>query len=106
MYDAVTEEAKNSDIIIKAAAVADYTPLNVSDNKIKKKDGDMSIDMDRTTDIIKNMAKKKTTEAINREQEVMEEKDKTGQADKSVLSKETDSCTKVVPIPVWYPIPK
>ena len=37
MYDAVTEEAKNSDIIIKAAAVADYTPLNVSDNKIKKK---------------------------------------------------------------------
>lgn len=43
MYNAVTEEAKNSDIIIKAAAVADYTPLNVSDNKIKKKDGDMSI---------------------------------------------------------------
>ena len=52
MYDAVTEEAKNSDIIIKAAAVADYTPLNVSDNKIKKKDGDMSIALKRTKDII------------------------------------------------------
>ena len=59
MYDAVTEEAKNSDIIIKAAAVADYTPLNVSDNKIKKKDGDMSIALKRTKDIIGTLGEHK-----------------------------------------------
>ena len=59
MYDAVTEEAKNSDIIIKAAAVADYTPLNVSDNKIKKKDGDMSIPLERTPDILGTIGPRK-----------------------------------------------
>ena len=59
MYNAVTEEAKNSDIIIKAAAVADYTPLNVSDNKIKKKDGDMSIALKRTKDIIGTLGEHK-----------------------------------------------
>lgn len=52
MYDAVIEEAKDSDIVIKAAAVADYKPDKVSNNKIKKKDGDMSISLTRTKDII------------------------------------------------------
>ena len=52
MYDAVTEAAVNADIVVKAAAVADYRPSNVADEKIKKKDGDMSIQLERTDDII------------------------------------------------------
>lgn len=52
MFDAVKERALQMDIIIKAAAVADYTPVSVSDEKIKKKDGDLSLPMRRTTDIL------------------------------------------------------
>ncbi len=52
MYEAVTQNAPKADIIIKAAAVADYTPENVADNKIKKSDSDMSIALKRTQDII------------------------------------------------------
>ena len=52
MFEAVKECAPQMDIIIKAAAVADYTPFFVSDEKIKKKDGDLSLPMKRTTDIL------------------------------------------------------
>ena len=52
MYEAVTTRAPGMDIIIKAAAVADYTPAAVADNKIKKSDGDMSIPLTRTRDIL------------------------------------------------------
>lgn len=52
MYEAVTEAAANADIVVKAAAVADYRPSNVADEKIKKKDGDMYIQLERTDDII------------------------------------------------------
>ena len=52
MFDEVKERAPQMDIIIKAAAVADYTPVSVSDEKIKKKDGDLSLPMRRTTDIL------------------------------------------------------
>lgn len=52
MYEAVTCEASSHDIVIKAAAVADYTPLTFSDNKIKKADGDLSIPLRRTQDIL------------------------------------------------------
>ena len=52
MYEAVTQKAPEADIIIKAAAVADYTPAAVADNKIKKQDGDMSIPLKRTQDIL------------------------------------------------------
>lgn len=52
MFDAVTEEAENADIIIKSAAVADYRPVNVADNKIKKSDGDAKIELERTDDIL------------------------------------------------------
>lgn len=52
MFNAVTKNAENADIIIKAAAVADYTPTETADNKIKKKDGDMSISLKRTKDIL------------------------------------------------------
>lgn len=52
MYEAVTQEAPQADIIIKAAAVADYTPETVADNKIKKSDSDLSIPLRRTRDIL------------------------------------------------------
>lgn len=52
MFEAVREALPRTDILIKAAAVADYRPANVSDEKIKKKDGDMSIPLERTTDIL------------------------------------------------------
>lgn len=55
MFEAVAEYAPQSDIIIKSAAVADYTPTEVADNKIKKKDGDMSIPLKRTADILSHL---------------------------------------------------
>ena len=59
MYNAVIKSAKDADIIIKAAAVADYRPSDVSDEKIKKKDGDMSIPLERTKDIIGTLGSNK-----------------------------------------------
>ncbi len=59
MYDAVTSLAPQQDVVIKAAAVADYTPLNIADSKIKKSDGDMSIPLKRTKDILKTLGEHK-----------------------------------------------
>ena len=53
MFEAVAANAPSSDFIFKAAAVADYTPANYADNKMKKKDGDLSIPLKRTQDILK-----------------------------------------------------
>jgi len=52
MYEAVMAEAAEADIIIKAAAVADYTPLVKSEQKIKKKDEDLTLSLGRTKDIL------------------------------------------------------
>ena len=52
MFREVTTRAPEQDIIIKAAAVADYTPAQVAEDKLKKKDGDMSIPLVRTKDIL------------------------------------------------------
>lgn len=52
MFEAVKAEAEKQDIIIKAAAVADYTPITVSDEKIKKQEGETAITLKRTTDIL------------------------------------------------------
>lgn len=52
MFDAVTSRAADMDIIIKAAAVANYTPLEYHDNKVKKSDGALSIPLKRTQDIL------------------------------------------------------
>ncbi len=59
MFIAVSENAKEQDIIIKAAAVADYTPVTVAEGKIKKKDGDMSIELRRTKDILAYLGENK-----------------------------------------------
>lgn len=52
MFEAVKKEAKDHDIIIKAAAVADYTPAKVSDEKLKKHGDSLTLDLARTTDIL------------------------------------------------------
>ncbi len=59
MFDAVTSRASAQDIIIKAAAVSDYTPETVADQKMKKKDGDLSIALKRTQDILKYLGEHK-----------------------------------------------
>ena len=55
MFDAVAAHCENVDFIFKAAAVADYTPTDYSDNKLKKKDADMAIPLQRTQDILKHL---------------------------------------------------
>lgn len=64
MFDAVTEIAPEQDIIIKAAAVADYTPKSVSDGKIKKSDDDMTIPLKRTKDILSYLGENKKSGQI------------------------------------------
>lgn len=59
MYNAVTENFESADIIIKSAAVADYTPVTTAENKIKKSDSDMSIPLKRTRDILKEIGSRK-----------------------------------------------
>lgn len=55
MYRAVMQRAEEQDIIIKAAAVADYRPANPADEKIKKADGEASIPLERTRDILASL---------------------------------------------------
>ena len=59
MYEAVTSVSDEQDIIIKAAAVADSRPAKVSDEKVKKSDGQMSIELERTDDILKFLGEHK-----------------------------------------------
>ena len=59
MYEAVTAISAQQDIIIKAAAVADYTPETTADHKLKKSDADMSIPLKRTKDILKALGESK-----------------------------------------------
>ncbi|MEZ3437206.1 MAG: bifunctional phosphopantothenoylcysteine decarboxylase/phosphopantothenate--cysteine ligase CoaBC [Lachnospiraceae bacterium] len=53
MYDAVTAKSSEMDIIIKSAAVADYRPVHVAKEKVKKSDSSLSIELERTDDILK-----------------------------------------------------
>ena len=53
MFEAVKNNFKDCDFIIKAAAVSDYTPVQVFDKKVKKQDGNLSIEFKRTQDILK-----------------------------------------------------
>lgn len=59
MFREVTARQNESDIIIKAAAVADYTPVETAGNKIKKSDSNMSIPLKRTKDILKYLGEHK-----------------------------------------------
>ena len=59
MYQAVMGRADRQDMIIKAAAVADYRPAEVADEKIKKTDGEASICLERTRDILAALGEQK-----------------------------------------------
>ena len=64
MCEEVLKHAPKADYIFKAAAVADYTPVYTSDEKIKKQDGDMVIELKRTADILTELKKIRTSEQI------------------------------------------
>ncbi|RIN90081.1 bifunctional phosphopantothenoylcysteine decarboxylase/phosphopantothenate--cysteine ligase CoaBC [Mammaliicoccus sciuri] len=59
MFQAVKSRMNDMDMIIKAAAVADYTPVETSEHKMKKKDGDLQLTFKRTTDILKYLGEHK-----------------------------------------------
>ena len=59
MFGEIKECARDADIIVMAAAVADYRPVSVSSEKIKKKDGNMDIELERTDDILKYLGENK-----------------------------------------------
>lgn len=60
MFEAVVAHYKEFDIIVKCAAVADYSPVKVSEHKIKKSKEDMRIDLEKTTDILKYLGENRT----------------------------------------------
>ena len=64
MYNAVLDNLADCDILVKAAAVADYTVPDVSNEKIKKKDGDMMLALDRTQDILAWLGQHKKEKAL------------------------------------------
>lgn len=64
MFEAVAHHAGNCTYIFKAAAVADYTPADYNDNKMKKKDGELSIPLKRTQDILKYLGEHRTDDQV------------------------------------------
>ncbi|WP_062197804.1 bifunctional phosphopantothenoylcysteine decarboxylase/phosphopantothenate--cysteine ligase CoaBC [Massilibacterium senegalense] len=64
MYDVVMTRYPEQDVVIKAAAVADYRPVVQFDQKVKKQPGDWSIDMERTFDILKTLGENKTNQIL------------------------------------------
>lgn len=64
MFEAVVSRADYQDMIIKAAAVADYRPVTIADNKIKKQDNNMSIALERTDDILKYLGEHRREDQI------------------------------------------
>lgn len=89
MFEAVKAEAIDADMIIKSAAVADYTPSDVSEDKIKKSDDDMSISLVRTTDILKYLGEhKKPNQKLCGF--AMETKDLLDNAKKKLIHKNAD----------------
>lgn len=64
MYNAVTAEFENTDIVIKAAAVADFRPKRIADDKLKKADGMDSIELEPTKDILNELGKNKNNRFI------------------------------------------
>ncbi|MFP4020726.1 MAG: bifunctional phosphopantothenoylcysteine decarboxylase/phosphopantothenate--cysteine ligase CoaBC [Halanaerobium sp.] len=64
MKKSVFAEFENADITIMAAAVADYSPQQFSGQKIKKKDGNLTLSLERTTDILAELGKKKSNSQL------------------------------------------
>ncbi|PKM83739.1 MAG: bifunctional phosphopantothenoylcysteine decarboxylase/phosphopantothenate--cysteine ligase CoaBC [Firmicutes bacterium HGW-Firmicutes-13] len=64
MRDRVLKEFPGSDIVIKAAAVADYRPVNISEQKIKKKEGGLSLELEKTPDILAELGEIKENQIL------------------------------------------
>jgi phosphopantothenoylcysteine decarboxylase/phosphopantothenate--cysteine ligase len=64
MYESVCNNFADSDVLIMSAAVADYKPAVQADEKMKKKDGDLSLALERTTDILATISRLKTKQFI------------------------------------------
>ena len=64
MFDAVDKEFDRQDIVIMSAAVADYRPKTVADEKIKKNDGETAIELERTDDILGTMSRRKKNQFL------------------------------------------
>lgn len=64
MYNAVTAEFDNTDIVVKAAAVADFRPKQIASDKLKKANGMNNIELEPTKDILKELGKNKKTQFI------------------------------------------
>ncbi|MGN1385177.1 MAG: bifunctional phosphopantothenoylcysteine decarboxylase/phosphopantothenate--cysteine ligase CoaBC [Bacillus sp. (in: firmicutes)] len=64
MYEAVIAEYDKQDLVVKSASVADYRPKLVHDQKMKKKDGDLSIELERTIDILKTLGERKNAQVL------------------------------------------
>lgn len=98
MYNACSQQFDSSDIGIMAAAVADYTPVNVAANKIKKTDGDLFIELKKTKDILKALGEKKTQNQVlvgfaletNNERDYAQGKLKNKNADMIVMNSLND----------------
>ena len=98
MYNACTKEFDRSDIGIMAAAVADYTPVEVAANKIKKTDANLVIELKKTKDILKSLGEKKSPKQVlvgfaletNNEDEYALSKLKNKNADMVVMNSLSD----------------
>ncbi len=66
LLQAVLAEIEEPCVLIMAAAPADYTPLEKSEEKIKKSDGDLTINMKRTPDVLKNVAEVKAKRGLDK----------------------------------------
>ncbi|MGY5342566.1 bifunctional phosphopantothenoylcysteine decarboxylase/phosphopantothenate--cysteine ligase CoaBC [Paenibacillus glucanolyticus] len=64
MYEAVLRVFENSDIVVKAAAVADYRPAEVAASKIKKRGETMTLELVKTTDILESLGRRKTSQFL------------------------------------------
>jgi phosphopantothenoylcysteine decarboxylase/phosphopantothenate--cysteine ligase len=98
MYNACTKQFDKSDIGIMAAAVADYTPVEVAKNKIKKTSSELVIELKKTKDILKSLGEKKSSNQVlvgfaletNNERENALEKLKNKNADIVVMNSLND----------------
>jgi phosphopantothenoylcysteine decarboxylase / phosphopantothenate---cysteine ligase len=94
MYNACHQEFGNMDLTVMAAAVADYSPVNVADEKIKKTGGTLTVELTKTKDILKSLGDKKSADQVlvgfaletNNEKEHAIDKLKRKNADMIVLN--------------------
>jgi phosphopantothenoylcysteine decarboxylase / phosphopantothenate---cysteine ligase len=99
MYEACTSRFDKMDIAVMSAAVADYTPVTIASEKIKKNDGSFTIELTKTKDILKSLGEKKNSKQLlvgfaletNNEKEYALKKLQTKNADLIVLNSLNDA---------------